>query len=433
MQDDSQFLPAAFDLADLASAYIHIVQFDMSRYFIWAGGVFLLVNVLLARRLAGRKIRGKTPGRAQMRREILTSIRTAAIFAMVGTTIFALRKLGLIDVYLDPAERGWGYFAFSVALLIVLHDAWFYWTHRAIHHPTLFRRVHRTHHKSHHPTPWTAYSFDVSEAFINALYLPVALLLIPASPLAIFIFLSHMMFRNAIGHCGYEIFPSWRSGRPVFGWLTTVTHHDLHHAQAGWNFGLYFTWWDRVMGTEHPLYDEKFAEAVRKPLDGSAVAALRQPAVPLALAVAIIAVLMSPSSPGLATMNATSPLVPEGVYATQGHGAHVRFAPCKEDGEMLCGDMVWAWDAEVLPVGETLSLLGGFHWEDGRWQGGWLANPEDGRTYRGKITPLPDGSLKLKGCALVFCRTQIWRRVDAVPGCIAGRNRAPIASLDDNG
>ena len=82
-----------------------------------------------------------------------------------------------------------------------------------------------------------------------------------------------MILRNAIGHCGYEIFPSTREGRPWFDWMTTVTHHDLHHAQAGWNFGFYFTFWDRLMGTEHPLYHEKFAEAVRKPLDGSAMKA----------------------------------------------------------------------------------------------------------------------------------------------------------------
>jgi sterol desaturase/sphingolipid hydroxylase (fatty acid hydroxylase superfamily) len=40
----------------------------------------------------------------------------------------------------------------------------------------------------------------------------------------------------------------------------------LHHAQAGWNYGLYFTWWDRLMGTEHPEYYARFAEAVRKPI-----------------------------------------------------------------------------------------------------------------------------------------------------------------------
>lgn len=266
-----------FSAGEILSTYGYIVQFDAARYLIGAGLVFVVVNLSLGRLLAGRKIRAKSPPGAQMRREILTSLRTVLVFSIFGTTIWALRGAGLIDVYWDPAERGWAYFAFSVVALIVLHDAWFYWTHRLIHDPRLFRRVHRTHHKSHNPSPWTAYSFDISEAAINAAYLPLALIAIPASPLAIFLFLWHMMLRNAIGHCGYEIFPSRRSGRPLFNWLTTVTHHDLHHAQAGWNYGLYFTWWDRLMGTEHPLYHEKFAEAVRKPLDGSAVQARRTP------------------------------------------------------------------------------------------------------------------------------------------------------------
>jgi sterol desaturase/sphingolipid hydroxylase (fatty acid hydroxylase superfamily) len=28
----------------------------------------------------------------------------------------------------------------------------------------------------------------------------------------------------------------------------------MHHEHAPRNFGLYFTWWDRFMGTEHPEY-----------------------------------------------------------------------------------------------------------------------------------------------------------------------------------
>ena len=52
-------------------------------------------------------------------------------------------------------------------------------------------------------------------------------------------------------------------GRPRFDWLTTVTHHDLHHSESRWNFGLYFTWWDRWMGTEHPRYKEEFRKNAR--------------------------------------------------------------------------------------------------------------------------------------------------------------------------
>ena len=268
-------VPARFALDQVLSTYGHIVQFDAVRYLFGAGIVFLIVNVAMSRWLVGRKIREKSPPAAQMRREFLTSLRTVLVFAFFGTTIWALGELGLIDIYLNASERGWVYFTFNVAALVLLHDAWFYWTHRLIHDPRLFRRIHRTHHKSHNPSPWTAYSFDISEAAINAVYLPLVLIIMPSSALAIFLFVWHMMLRNAIGHCGYEIFPTRRSGRPAMDWMTTVTHHDLHHAQAGWNYGLYFTWWDRFMGTEHPLYHEKFAEAVRKPLDGSAVGARR--------------------------------------------------------------------------------------------------------------------------------------------------------------
>ena len=259
------------------AAFAHVFPHDFARYVIGAGGVFLLVNLALADRLRGRKIRPLSPGGRQMRREFVISIRTTAIFALTGVFSVLAAEAGILQNYVDIAERGRWYFAFNLIALIVLHDAWFYWTHRLIHHPRLFRRWHRTHHKSKNPSPWTAYSFDMAEAVINAIYLPIVLFIMPSSLLAIILFLAHMMLRNAIGHCGYELFPSLRSGRPMFDWMTSVTHHDLHHAQAGWNFGLYFTWWDRMMGTEHPLYHEKFASAVGKPLDGSAVSALTTP------------------------------------------------------------------------------------------------------------------------------------------------------------
>jgi hypothetical protein len=71
----------------------------------------------------------------------------------------------------------------------------------------------------------------------------------------------HQIVRNTLGHSGYELYPARRDGRPLLDFMTTTTHHDLHHAQAGWNYGLYFTWWDRLMGTEHPDYYARFAAA----------------------------------------------------------------------------------------------------------------------------------------------------------------------------
>jgi sterol desaturase/sphingolipid hydroxylase (fatty acid hydroxylase superfamily) len=102
-------------------------------------------------------------------------------------------------------------------------------------------------------------------------------MVMPSSILAAFIFTAHMMLRNAIGHCGYEVFPARRAdGRPLFDWLTTVTHHDLHHARAGTNFGLYFTFWDRMMGTEDQDYHGRFADAVGRKLPGQVAAGIQE-------------------------------------------------------------------------------------------------------------------------------------------------------------
>ena len=41
----------------------------------------------------------------------------------------------------------------------------------------------------------------------------------------------------------------------IFGrWLIGASHHALHHKQYKYNFGLYFTFWDKWKKTESPLY-----------------------------------------------------------------------------------------------------------------------------------------------------------------------------------
>lgn len=248
----------------LAGVFSGVLATDFLRYAIGAGGVYLIVNLLLAVRLSARKIRASEPPGGQIRREVLASLRTVLVFALNGTLIVLGAEAGIVPIYIEIGAYGWTYLAFSTVVLIVAHDAWFYWSHRLLHYPPLFRRFHRLHHRSHNPTPFTSYSFDLGEAVVSAIYLPSILLLLPAHPVAILIFVTHMMLRNAIGHSGYELFPANRHGRPLFDWMTTVTHHDLHHAHAGYNLGLYFTWWDRWMGTEHSNYHEEFRRVARQ-------------------------------------------------------------------------------------------------------------------------------------------------------------------------
>ena len=250
-------------ITHLAEIFTGIIAADLFRYVLGAGGVYLVINLALAARLRAHKIRAVDPPKGQIRREILASLRTVLVFALNGTLVVLGAEAGVLPLYAGIAEDGWTYLAFSTVVLIVAHDDWFYWSHRLLHYPPLFRRFHRLHHRSHNPTPFTSYSFDLGEAVVNAVYLPLILIAVPAHPFAILVFVTHMMLRNAIGHSGYELFPANRDGRPLLDWLTTVTHHDLHHAHADYNLGLYFTWWDRLMGTEHPDYHTAFHRVVR--------------------------------------------------------------------------------------------------------------------------------------------------------------------------
>jgi sterol desaturase/sphingolipid hydroxylase (fatty acid hydroxylase superfamily) len=51
---------------------------------------------------------------------------------------------------------------------------------------------------------------------------------------------------------------------PLFGWLNNATYHNIHHSRVGCNFGGWFTYWDRLMGTGDPGYDEAFTRLVEQ-------------------------------------------------------------------------------------------------------------------------------------------------------------------------
>jgi len=258
--------PMLETLLAFARNWLDAMQADVTRYVIFSVGVWLALWIALAVPLASRKIRDSRPPPRQLLIEFLVSIRSIAIFSTIGLLTFALFRAGLLP---GPyIAKSWGpvWFWTSLVLMIVAHDAWFYWTHRLIHDRRLFRRFHRRHHRSNNPSPFTAYSFDLGEAAINGVFVPLWVILVPTQWPVIGLLMLHQIVRNTIGHSGYELFPARKDGRPLIPWLTTVTHHDLHHAQAGWNYGLYFTWWDKLMGTEHPQYLQRFAEVARRKL-----------------------------------------------------------------------------------------------------------------------------------------------------------------------
>lgn len=251
----------------VADHMLDVMYFDLFRYVVTASVMFAIL-ILFKGWAERRRIQSRRAAPADYRREILSSVRTVFFFGITTLATLFLREAGIIRFHFDSFSPL--VLALQAAAMIVAHDAYFYWMHRALHARALYKATHLHHHKSRTPTPFTAYSFSIWEAITEAAFVPLYLLAtslmgFPYIGMAILIFIWFQIIRNVMGHAGVEIMPAGWVDNKWVGWINTTTHHDLHHSTFNYNFGLYFTWWDRWMGTEHPEYKERF-RAVAKPI-----------------------------------------------------------------------------------------------------------------------------------------------------------------------
>jgi sterol desaturase/sphingolipid hydroxylase (fatty acid hydroxylase superfamily) len=219
------------------------------RYVVIAGIAYVILYKLWPSRFSKLKLQPLTPGTSMILREAGFSLLTMLIYAAVTWVVFVLERRGDTMIYRDIRTFSFLYFLFSIVLMILLHDTYFYWTHRFLHLPWIFRHIHARHHQSTNPTPWAAFSFHPGEAIVSAGIILLIVVIIPCHPLAIGIFLLYMTIINVMGHLGYELFTS-RFRCSVLGRLqNTATNHNVHHQYGRWNYGLYFTFWDQIMRT----------------------------------------------------------------------------------------------------------------------------------------------------------------------------------------
>ncbi|EPG66696.1 sterol desaturase family protein [Leptospira wolffii] len=251
-----QLLQYASDLVHQIPA---IFLIDFVRYLIFAGLAFSVFYVW-KHPFQHRKIQTKSATKSQFKREFLYSLFSVIVYTAVTLVVLLFRKYGFFRFYERIEDYGWGYLILSVLLILAIQDFYFYWTHRLMHTAWFYKRVHKIHHESVTPSPWTAYSFSPWEALIHSFIMPIVATLFPVHPLALMIFMTIQIARNVLGHSGYEIFPSWMLSNKILKLVNTNTNHDMHHQSFRYNYGLYTTIWDSIFGTIHPEYERTFAE-----------------------------------------------------------------------------------------------------------------------------------------------------------------------------
>jgi len=231
------------------------------RYFMMAGLAFLLFYIVWRNRFFYQKIQTRFPKNQDYLREIFYSFLTICIFSFVSVVLFVHPQVAPHTTrYLQISDYGWTYYFMVYPLMFLMHDTYFYFSHRLMHHKALFKWFHLVHHKSTNPSPWAAYAFHPLEAVVEVGIVIIFLFTIPIHKSHLLIFFLMMIIYNVYGHLGYELYPKGFSKSAIGRWINTSVNHNQHHQYFTGNYGLYFLFWDRVFGTVREDYDAKYEE-----------------------------------------------------------------------------------------------------------------------------------------------------------------------------
>jgi len=230
------------------------------RYLIFSGAYHFFFFKLFPKTFKERFLKQKKLKKKQQVKEIYWSALSGLIFGAFMILCVYLWKLDVTLLYKDLSKYTIWYLPVGVFLFLFLQDTYYYWAHRWMHNPRVYKYFHLVHHKSIHTSVWTSFSFHPLETILQALFLPIVICVLPMHFYAVVAVLIIMTISATINHAGVEIYPSGKLGKKFRELFIGATHHDLHHTKFNYNYGLYFTFWDRVMKTEFEGLKKKLSK-----------------------------------------------------------------------------------------------------------------------------------------------------------------------------
>lgn len=193
----------------------------------------------------------------QVSKEIVYSLKSIPVMTVLMLPLFLAEIRGYSQMYKRVDDFGWLYLAISIVWFLLFTDMLIYWFHRWLHHPRVYAKIHKPHHKWIVPTPFASHAFHPVDGYIQGLPYHLFVLLFPIHRVVFLVLFVCVNYWTISIHDGLHVAKN--------AWLNGAAHHTVHHSDFVYNYGQYFTFWDRLAGSyREPLHEDDTKQPERE-------------------------------------------------------------------------------------------------------------------------------------------------------------------------
>jgi lathosterol oxidase len=189
--------------------------------------------------------------RNQVRMEIMQTMKSMPVMAVLTAPFFLAEVRGYGKIYDTFAEEPFPYYSvLQFPLFIAFTDFNIYWIHRGLHHPWVYKALHKPHHKWIMPTPYASHAFHPVDGWSQSIPYHVFPFIFPLQKWAYVLLFIFINFWTIMIHDGEYV-----ANSPV---INGAACHTMHHLYFNYNYGQFTTLWDRMGGSYRKPNDELF-------------------------------------------------------------------------------------------------------------------------------------------------------------------------------
>lgn len=187
----------------------------------------------------------------QIRMEINQAVGAMPWISVLTTPFFFAEVRGYSKLY-DSLADGPGpwYDWFQFPLFLIFTDFCIYFIHRGLHHPLIYKFLHKPHHKWIMPTPYASVAFHPVDGWLQSVPYHVFPFIFPLQKFAYLGLFFFVQIWTVMIHDGEYV-----ANSPI---LNGAACHTMHHLYFNYNYGQYTTLWDRLGGSYRKPNEELF-------------------------------------------------------------------------------------------------------------------------------------------------------------------------------